>query len=78
MPQFTQRSSFSEHASRFIRDHTRSPLAKSVTIAYALSNKQKFVDWLANLPEERVQQLPVLPSTMDRIMEHKRRLGLPG
>ena len=77
MPQFTQRSSFSEHASRFIRDHARSPLANSVTLACALSDKMEFIDWLVNLPEERVRQLPVLPATMNRIMEQKWRLGIP-
>lgn len=62
--------------SRFIRDHTRSPLANSLTLAYALSNKQEFISWLADLPHERIRQLPVLPRTMDQIMDEKRRLGL--
>lgn len=64
--------------SRFIRDHTRSPLANSITLAYALSDKDEFMAWLVSLPAERIRQLPVLPVTMARMMEQKRRLGLPG
>lgn len=62
--------------SRFIRDHTRSPLASSITLAYALTNTDEFISWLVHLPIERIRQLPVLPSTMEWITRQKLLRGL--